>query len=94
MIISRVLIDNRSTLTVCLIMILGRIGIDDSLIRPSGLMVRAFDGTKTSTYGEIDLKATIGPCEFEISFVVVDVPALFNRLLGRPRIHTEWGHPV
>lgn len=30
-------------------------------------MVWAFDGIKTSTCGEIDLK--IGPCEFEVSFV-------------------------
>lgn len=48
----------------------------------------AFDGTKTSACGEIDLKVLIGPCEFEISFVVVHIPVVFNVLLGRPWIHS------
>lgn len=51
MIISRVLIDNGSALNVCPMLTLSRLGVDDSLIRPNGMMVRAFDGTKTSAYG-------------------------------------------
>lgn len=30
------------------------IAVDDFLTRPNGMMVRAFDGTRTSTCGEID----------------------------------------
>lgn len=84
MIISWVLIDNSSTLNVCPMLTLSRIGIDDSLVRPNGIMVRAFDGTKTSAYGEIDLKVLVGPCEFGVSLVVMDVPTIFNVLLGHP----------
>lgn len=51
MIISRVLIDNEFALNVCLIVTLSRIGVDDSLLRPNDMMVRAFDGTKTSACG-------------------------------------------
>lgn len=43
MIIFKVLIVN---LNVCQIMILNRIGVDDSPIRPNSMMVRAFDGIK------------------------------------------------
>lgn len=93
MIISGVLIDNGSALNVCPMLTLSRLGVDDSLIQPNDMMVRAFDGTKTSTYGEIDLKVLVGPCEFEIPFVVIDIPAVFSLLLGRPWIHTTGSIP-
>lgn len=73
---------------------LSRIGVDNSFIRPNGMMVRAFDGTKTSGCREIDLKVLIGPCEFEIPFVVIDIPAVFNLLLGHPWIHTAGAIPT
>lgn len=45
----------------CLSMLtLSRIGINESLIRPNDMMVRAFDGTKTLTCGESDLKVLVG----------------------------------
>lgn len=65
-------------------MSLSRIGANDSLIQPIGMMVRAFDGTKTLACGETDLKALIGPCKFKISFFLVDIPAIFNLLLASP----------
>lgn len=61
----------------------------------NGMMVRAFDGTKTSSLGEIDLKMLNGPCEFEVSFVVVDVLDIFNLLQGRLWfIQWEPSHPI
>lgn len=58
------------------------------LIRPNGIMVQAFDGTKTSTCVEIDRKVLIGPCEFEVFFLLADIPAVFNLLLEHPGIHS------
>lgn len=69
-------------------MTLNRIGVDDSLIQPNGMMVLAFDGTKTSTCGELDLKILIASYEFEVSLVVMDIPAAFNLLIRRPWIHS------
>ena len=45
MIVARVLIDNGSTLNVCLMATLKRLKVDMSLIRPSTMIIRAFDGT-------------------------------------------------
>lgn len=56
MIISRILIDNGSRLNFCLAMTLRIIHVEDSIISLSGMMVRAFNGTNTSTCGEVDLK--------------------------------------
>lgn len=68
-------------------MTLGRIRTEETSIRPNGMMVRAFDGTKTAALREIDLKLMIGLWKFEIPFVDVDIPTVFNLLLGRPWIH-------
>lgn len=65
-----------------------RISVDDSMIRPNWMMVRAFDGTKKSICREVDLKILAGPSEFEVSFVIVDTPTVFNLLLGRLWIHS------
>lgn len=71
MIISRVLIDNGSTLDVCLAMTVSKISIKDFMFCPNGMMVRAFMDhfgvtltitfTKTSTWGEKDLKILVVP---------------------------------
>lgn len=52
------------------------------------MMVRAFDETKTSVCGETDLKVLISSSEFEVPFVVMDITAVVNLLLGRPWINT------
>ena len=44
-IIARVLIDNGSTLNVCSMSTLERLNVDTSLIRPTTMIIRAFDGT-------------------------------------------------
>lgn len=68
-------------------MTLGRIKIEESMIRPKGMMVHTFDGTKTATCGEIYLKMLIRPCDYDVSCVVVEIPAVFNLLIGRPWCH-------
>ncbi|MCI40108.1 hypothetical protein A2U01_0061340, partial [Trifolium medium] len=56
-------------------------------MRPSGLVVKVFDGTRKTIIGEIDLSITIGACEFQITFQVMNVNATYSCLLGRPWIH-------
>ena len=45
MIVVRVLIDNRSTLNVCLMVTLERLKMDMYFIKPSTMIIKAFDGT-------------------------------------------------
>lgn len=80
MIIPRVLIENGSIVNVCPSMTFGRIGVEESMIHPNGMMVREFGGTKTSACGEIDFEMLIRPYEFEVCFVVVDITDIFNLL--------------
>ncbi|XP_070015649.1 uncharacterized protein [Nicotiana sylvestris] len=66
---------------------LQRIEIGTERIRLSNVCVRAFDGIKRDTIGEIDLILTIGPVDFEVTFQVLDMDTSYNFLLGRPWIH-------
>ena len=82
--VSRVLIDNGSSLNVCPLATLNLLGIDMAQVKPSATSVRAFDGSKRDIAGEVDLEVGIGPQIFIIAFQVLDIPRTFNLLLGRP----------
>ncbi|PKI67250.1 hypothetical protein CRG98_012356 [Punica granatum] len=69
---------------------------DDELpseVRPSKTAVRAFDGSRREVNGEIDLLIDVGPCSFNITFQVLDIPNAFSLLLGRPWIHSAGAVP-
>ena len=66
MIFSRVLIDNGSALNVCLMSTIECLNMDTSLIRPTTIIIRAFDGTLREVQGEIELAIGIGPQVFHI----------------------------
>lgn len=87
--------NNGSPLNVCPVMTLSRMDVDNAMIRPNSMMVWAFDDTKASACREIDLKILVSLYKFEISFVTVDIPVVFNLLLGRPwYIQQQLSHPV
>lgn len=81
MIISKVVINNWFDSNACLVITLTRISIEDSMIDPNE--VRAFNGTKTLPC-RIYLKILIGPCKFELSFVVIDTQNNFQFTLWQP----------
>ena len=56
-------------------------------MRPSGIIVKAFDGLRKSVTGEVDLPIHIGPHLFQITFQVMDIVPAYSCLLGRPWIH-------
>lgn len=55
MIIARVLTDNGLTMNVCPMATLEHLKVDLSLIQPSTIIIRAFDGTHQEVQGEIEL---------------------------------------
>ena len=87
MIIARVLIDNRSALNVCLISFIEHFNVDTSLICPTTMIIRAFDGTLWEVQGEIELAVEIGLIFFMVNFQVIKVDSPYNILLGKPSLH-------
>lgn len=88
MIVERVLIDNGSALNVCQLITIDKLSIGCSSIREKGMMVRAFNDSKSVAMGEVDITLEIVPCQFVIPFVVIDISTTFNMLLACPWIHT------
>ncbi|XP_070047337.1 uncharacterized protein [Nicotiana tomentosiformis] len=89
----RVMLDGGSRVDICPLSTLQRMKIGTERIRPNNVCVRAFDGVKRDTIGEIDLILTIGPMDFEVTFQVLDMDTSYNFLLGRPWIHTAGAVP-
>ncbi|XP_070017030.1 uncharacterized protein [Nicotiana sylvestris] len=89
----RVMLDGGSEVDICPLSTLQRIEIETERIRPNNVCVRAFDGIKRDTIGEIDLILTIGPVDFEVTFQVLDMDTSYNFLLGRPWIHAAGAVP-
>ncbi|XP_058784515.1 uncharacterized protein LOC131659326 [Vicia villosa] len=86
-VLSRFLIDTGSSLNVMPKATLFKLSMDGVMMRPCTMSVRAFDGSRRSVEGEIDLPVKIGPHTFYISFYVMDIRPSYTCLLGRPWIH-------
>ncbi|RDX73139.1 hypothetical protein CR513_47292, partial [Mucuna pruriens] len=67
-VITRVLIDNGSSLNVLPKTTLDKLCSIDSRLRASSVIVRAFDGSKQDIMGEITLPIYVGPTMFNIVF--------------------------
>ena len=59
MIVARVFINNGSALNVCSMATLKRLKVDMSLIKPSTIIIRAFDGMRREMQGKIELMIEI-----------------------------------
>ena len=91
--LSKVLIDNGSSLNVIPLSTLMRLPVDRSYMKHTHTMVRAFDGTRREVIGEIEIKKQINPCTFNVEFQVMDISPSYNCLLGRPWIHVSRAVP-
>ncbi|XP_019433888.1 PREDICTED: uncharacterized protein LOC109340621 [Lupinus angustifolius] len=87
--IGKVLIDNGSSLIVMLKRTLSRLPVDASYMRPSSMVVKAFDGSNRDVMGEMELPIKIGPCIFLIVFHIMDINPSYSCLLERPWIHAS-----
>ncbi|XP_019423055.1 PREDICTED: uncharacterized protein LOC109332528 [Lupinus angustifolius] len=91
--IGKVLIDNGSSLNVMSKRTLSRLPVDASYMRPSSMVVKAFDGSNRDVMGEMELPIKIGPCTFQIVFHIMDINPSYSCLLGRPWIHASGAVP-
>jgi hypothetical protein len=85
--IARVLVDTGSSLNVMPKSTLVKMSLDGPVLKPSSMIVKAFDGSQREVIGEIELPMVIGPHLFNISFQVMDINPSYSCLLGRPWIH-------
>jgi hypothetical protein len=86
-VLSHVLVDTGSSLNVLPKQILKKIDVEGVVLTPSDLIVRAFDGSKRSVFGEVTLPVKIGPEVFDVIFYVMDIQPAYSCLLGRPWIY-------
>ncbi|XP_070011081.1 uncharacterized protein [Nicotiana sylvestris] len=84
---ARVLIYGGSSLNICPLTTLKRLGKDFHEIRARSMNVKPFDGSQKATIREIYLCLQMGPTWFDIEFQVLYISATYNILLGRPWIH-------
>jgi hypothetical protein len=84
---ARVLVDTGSSLNVMPKSTLNKMSIDGVYLKPSSLIVKAFDGSRRSVIGEVCLPIQVGPHTFDITFQVMDINPAYSCLLGRPWIH-------
>ncbi|XP_050890447.1 uncharacterized protein LOC127095858 [Lathyrus oleraceus] len=87
-ILSRVLVDTGSSLNVMPKTTLIKLPMEGMNMKPSTLIVKAFDGSRRAVIGEVDLPIKIGPTFFKITFQVMDIHPGYSCLLGRPWIHS------
>ena len=85
--ISNVLIDTGSSLNVMPMATLKKLLYPGIQLRTTSVSVRAFDGSRKTVVGDVDFPISVGPHEFEVTFQVMDIPASYSCLLGRPWIH-------
>ncbi|XP_022751308.1 uncharacterized protein LOC111300005, partial [Durio zibethinus] len=92
-IMAKVLIDNGSSINVIPATTLAKLPVDGSYMKPSHMIVRAFDGTRREVLGDIEVPLQIGPCTFNVKFQVMDISPSYSCLLGRPWIHMAGAVP-
>lgn len=81
------LVDTESSLNVLPMSILMKIDYVGVELCPSDLIIRAFDGSRRTIFGEVDLPVKIGPQVFGTTFFVMDIQPAYCCLLGCPWIH-------
>ncbi|KAI5445771.1 hypothetical protein KIW84_013850 [Lathyrus oleraceus] len=84
-----VLVDTGSSLNVLPKSTLSRFSYQGAPMRYSGVIVKAFDDSRKTVIGIVDLPIKIGLSDFQISFQVMDIHPAYSCLLGRSWIHEE-----
>ncbi|RDX66999.1 hypothetical protein CR513_54181, partial [Mucuna pruriens] len=87
--LTRVLIDNGSSLNVMPKATLENFPYDRTKVKSNAIIVRAFGESKREVMGELEIPVQIGPFKFQISFQIMDIKPVYSFLLGRPWIHAS-----
>ena len=85
--LAHVLVDIGSSLNVLPKNPLDRLDCEGFILKPSNIIVRAFDGSKRMVHGEVDIPIKVGNQTFDSTIYVMDIHPLYSYLLGRSWIH-------
>ncbi|KAI5394773.1 hypothetical protein KIW84_061406 [Lathyrus oleraceus] len=80
--LSNVLVDTGSSLNVLPKSTLSKLSYQGAPMRYSGVIVKAFDGSRKTVIGEVDLPVKIGPSDFQITFQALSIAA--KKRVGAP----------
>lgn len=61
-----------------------KLSLDGVAMKPSALIVKAFEGSRRAMIGEVDFLIKTGPTTFSITYQVMDIHQEYSCLLGRP----------
>lgn len=86
---SNVLVDTGSSLNVLPKSTMSKLAYQGAPMRFSGVVVKAFDVSRKTVIGEVDLPIKIGLFLFQITFQVMEIRPAYSCLLGRLWIHED-----
>ena len=81
------LVDTGSAINMCPSRTTYAIRLKPADFVPTAQVIRAYDNTSRKVMGTVKIQTQVGPGQHEIDFHVLDIPATFNLLLGRPWLH-------
>lgn len=84
--LSNVLVDTSSSLNVMPKSTLSKLSYQGAPMKFSGVVMKAFDGSRKTVIREVDLPIKISMCLFHITFQLMDIHPAYSCLLGRPWI--------
>ena len=86
--LSRVMIDTGSSADVLFYEAFKRMGFTKALLKQERTPLIGFAGETTYSLGSIELAVTAGEIRKIVEFIVIDRPAPFNAILGRPWLYS------
>ena len=81
--LAHILVDIYSSLNVLTNGALDRLDCEGLVLKPSDIIVRAFDESKRTIHGEVDLPIKMGSQIFNSTFYIMDIRLAYSCLLGR-----------
>ena len=87
------MVDNGSAINVCPLKILPKLGLTATNLKPSEVVIKAYDDTKRPVEGTFKALVKDGPIETWVNLYMIDILITFTVLLGRPWFHPLGGVP-
>jgi hypothetical protein len=85
--VKKILVDTGSSVNLIMLQTVRNMGFDDSDIQKRSVPLVGFSGETAHSIGEIVVPTFAGGVNKQVKFLVIDAPATYNVILGRPWLH-------